>query len=541
MAFSLCRLAFVLCVLLSLLSSSAEAIQGCGTKNAVCSMTGQVKGTVTFGEIQGTGCFNSGNIQVIIDLIGLPKATNVKGKNNRVFTLRLKTYGEILPACTGLGPDFGGLAVGDLGSLSPDSSGRLYNDTVFLPRTNLLKGRDSVLGRSVVIYDGPYSVYGNNPMLGCCVIGLGIPTASEANNAGGNAGIFSGSAFGTPQNQFNNDGGSSKFTLIPYGNNNPNFGFQSSSPGFGSGFYGNSNNNNNQDLGASRNNFNNNNNGFGRGSNNYRNNGGNSPRYGFSSNGGFGQSNQNFNNNNNFNSQNGQSNSNRPYGYTNSQFPSVFSNIGGSDFFNLDGKLAGAALVNGGPDAATGLAGGSIGGGDSLASSLGKGFDPPKGPSFQDIYNRPTGESPLQGGAFSDSVSPERKNSLSDMFFRDKNIKDTIGLTDDDKFIPRESEDEESNSSYQSDSNDPDSDYPNYDDYEPQDDPYNYERGEEPEDYSPPKSDNTLITEATGDGDDVIDINSDGASYPEKSGAKTSGGGPKPIYASNEDSRMNGS
>ena len=159
-------------------------------------------------------------------------------------------------------------------------------------------------------------------------------------------------------------------------------------------------------------------------------------------------------------------------GFSNSQFPSVFSNIGSPDFFNLDGELAGAAFVKGGPEAATGIGGTSRGTGDSsLSSSLAGGFKPPQGPSFQDIYNKPTGESPLSGLGFSDTVSPERRNSISDIFFGDGSIKDTIGLTEEDMFIPRESEESQSSSSYQSDSDDyPDGNSDN--EYDDNDDSY---------------------------------------------------------------------
>ena len=60
---------------------------------------------------QGAGCFNNGNLKVTFDLVGFPSSSSNNNDNNSrkddVYTFRLKTYGEIMPACSGMGPDFG--------------------------------------------------------------------------------------------------------------------------------------------------------------------------------------------------------------------------------------------------------------------------------------------------------------------------------------------------------------------------------------------------------------------------------------------------
>ncbi|GFO43036.1 hypothetical protein PoB_006954100 [Plakobranchus ocellatus] len=110
----------LLALLISSLMTSqgqAQLDSGCATRTAVCSLKAQIRGTISFVETQGAGCFNNGNLQVTFDLIGFPRASTRNNNNNNndnnnnqkdeVYTFRLKTYGEIMPACSGMGPDFG--------------------------------------------------------------------------------------------------------------------------------------------------------------------------------------------------------------------------------------------------------------------------------------------------------------------------------------------------------------------------------------------------------------------------------------------------
>ncbi|GFS09110.1 hypothetical protein ElyMa_004774700 [Elysia marginata] len=585
----------IVLLVISLMNSQviAQVQSSCITETAVCSLKSQIRGTITFGETQGAGCFNNGNFKVNFDLVGFPSASiNINDNNNKnindnnkkddVYTFRLKTYGEIMPACSGMGPDFGaGITAGELGVFTPSGDGHIFNDTTYIPRSSSIPDRNSIIGRSVGIYAGPYSNYGNNVIVDCCVIGYGLPRAGAsptvAPTQSGTAGLFGKRGLGlTGANNNNNLNARNtisddKFKLIGgYGNSrafdgasdrgisDPQFGYQETSrqpfrgtstqnlygsnpfrtPTQGSRGFGNSGR-----AGPTYDNI------YSRGNNNYNNNNGagnyfdetrqgspNSAGGQGRGSGGYSPSSGSYNNNGGRD------------GFSNSQFPSVFNNIGSPDFFNLDGELAGAAFVKGGPPAAAGIGSGGArgsGGDSSLGVSLAGGFKPPQGPSFQDIYNKPTGESPLSGLGFSDTVAPERRNSISDLFFGDGSIKDTIGLTEDDMFIPRENEESESSSSYQSESGDyPDSgsndgyNIDNDDSYDASNNAYDisksnvpYESSEESYSYSDYPEDEVTSPSQAEISENEAPVEASGSASEDVTPAS----GPKPVYRSGDD------
>ncbi|GFO43038.1 hypothetical protein PoB_006954300 [Plakobranchus ocellatus] len=454
------------------------------------------------------------------------------------------------------------------------------------------------------IYAGPYSNYGNNVIVDCCVIGYGLPRAGtaapQAPSRQTGTGLFGNTGLLMPgaNTNFNNNNLNSrntisddKFQLIGgYGNSrafgdnsantSPQLGFQTS-PRQGSStantqgvygsnpFYSGAGRQNTFNIGpGGRPSYDNI---YNRGNTNYNTNrlpiAGAVPDTGSAnSNNGQTPGSQNYYSGAGGNLGTGRNNGYSPSssarssgggsrgGFSNSQFPSVFSNIGSPDFFKLDGELAGAAFVTGGPEVATGIgsAGKGTGGDATLSSSLAGGFKPPQGPSFQDIYNKPTGESPLSGLGFSDTVSPERRNSISDIFFSDGNVKDTIGLSKEDMFIPRENEESESSSSYQSDSgdypdgegddyyndndiildNDNDSRYDDYDIVNSDREPYDSVEANYSQDGSS-RSDPSFGSDETSTLTDPSPLTSEGVdNQPEVEVKAEVSSGPKPIYRS---------
>ncbi|ESO87334.1 hypothetical protein LOTGIDRAFT_154831 [Lottia gigantea] len=119
------------------------------------------------------GCFASGSMEILIDLKRFEQGSNPD------HGIQVKTYGDTSHGCATTGYTYsaddghGVQMLGDLGTLPQDGEGNMY--TMIKNKKAKLSGPLSIIGRAVVVYDGAFNPFSQNPInapiLGCCVIG----------------------------------------------------------------------------------------------------------------------------------------------------------------------------------------------------------------------------------------------------------------------------------------------------------------------------------------------------------------------------------